>query len=163
MINVKQLYNLIERTLKEYDLYSENASKLLLGTYLQESTVKGQTCLRQLPKGEFDMKIHALGIFQMEFSTFDWLKGKYDGNFRYPFTYGEVQFEELEYNLKYAILFCRLRYLADPKPIPDNLEGLANYWKRVYNTSSGSGTPEEFFNKYEKYAKGVIDWSDLDV
>jgi hypothetical protein len=139
MFNKNQFKDLIERTLKEFDLYSEAAVNMLLGTAAQES--KFATYLKQLGNGP------ALGIFQMERPTFDWLKNVY-GN-KYPIG----NFEELEFNLKQAILLCRLRYKVVPESLPaaDDVEGLAAYWKKYYNTPLGKGTTAEFVNNYKNF------------
>lgn len=158
MIRIDQLYNLIERTLKEYSLHSGNVAKLTLGTFLMESN--GGDYLRQVPKGEFDINVHALGFGQMEKNTFDWLNDKYDF-FIYEKTDREpnsnkIEFEELEYNIKYMILFARLRYLSVPHPLPDTLAEMASYWNTYYNCNPKYGTDEEFINKYEKYVKDIL-------
>jgi len=95
----------------------------------------------------FNIDVHAIGIFQMERKTFDWLSEKY------WFKVKDIEFHELEYNLKYAIIFARLRYLVVPHPLPDadDVKGLAAYWKKYYNTEYGAGTVEEFVEGYEKY------------
>jgi len=140
MLDKKQFEDLIKRILIEYDLYNKSAVNLLLGTAAQES--KFGTYIRQI-NGP------ALGIFQMEKPTFDWLKNIYGS--KYPI--GE--FDELEYNLKLAILLARLRYRIVKEPLPDanNEEGLARYWKKYYNTPLGKGTIEQFINNYKKYVK----------
>ncbi|MDD4291989.1 MAG: hypothetical protein PHX51_07140 [Clostridia bacterium] len=141
----QQLQDLIERTLKERELYSESAVNLLLGTAAQESGFG--KFLRQLNHGP------ALSIFQIERPTFEWLKDTY----KKKFDLENVEFEEIEWDLKKAILFCRLRYLVVRSPLPDakNIEALAAYWKKYYNTPLGAGTEKEFINNYKKYVQGV--------
>lgn len=138
-----QFKDLIERTLKETDpdLCSEVAVALLLGTAAQES--RFGTFLRQLQGGP------ALGAFQMEPATFDWLRDRYSG--RYDL-YGR-RVEELEWDLRFAIVMARLRYRVMPEPLPDtiDLRDLGGYWKRHYNTVHGRGTVEEFIANYKKY------------
>ena len=141
----EHLKELIENALKEYGLYSENAVNLLLGTAAQES--KFGFYLRQLGGGP------ARGIFQMEEPTFDWLKGKYGERYGLE----DVEFKDLVWNLKAAAVFCRLRYLVDSLPLPDlnDIQGMARYWKRVYNTHKGKGTAAEFILNYNKYVRGI--------
>jgi len=150
MINKTQLRNLVKSTLTKYNLYSKSAENLVMGTIAQES--KLGYYLRQISKGDFDINKHALGISQMEHTTFEWLKEKFwfKVNLRSPY---KVEFVELEYNLEMSILFCRLRYLADSKPLPDaeDIKGIAQYYKRVYNTASGAATEQEFIDNYLKY------------
>lgn len=45
----------------------------------------------------------------------------------------------------YATAMARCRYLWDPRPIPIHPWGLAQYWKRVYNSHLGAGDPFEAF------------------
>jgi len=141
MINLKQLRSLIRRTLVAYALSEKDSHiELLIGTAAQES--RAGTYLKQLGNAP------AVGIFQMEPGTFEWLKKKYQKRFGLQ----DIRFEELEWNLKYSILFARLRYLVVPERIPDELEGWAYYWKKYYNTTFGKGTEEEFIRNYELYA-----------
>ena len=152
MINKKQLRNLVVRTLKKYDLHSDSAVELLLGTFAIES--RSGTYLRQIPKGEFDIKKHALGLCQMEYATFSWLKLKYNGRIA-PRQWQNSDFEDLEYNLELGILLARLRYLAVPRQLPryGDIEGMASYWNQWYNANPRYGTDEEFITKYNKYCK----------
>lgn len=145
MINKKQLRRLVDDTLKGYGLYSEASANLVYGTIIQES--RGEY-LRQNVEN-FDMDKHAIGICQVEKNTFLWLQSIYVG--KYP-ELAKTRFEELEYNLKLSILFCRLRYLIYPDPIPEDLIGQAEYWKKVYNTYKGKGTVQEYINNFNKYA-----------
>jgi len=146
MINKDQLKELIDSTLKEYMLYSKEASELVYGTIIQES--KRGTYIKQV-SNNFDPDKHALGIAQIEKKTFNWLKNIFIS--RFPKILW-IEFEDLEYDLKASIIFCRLRYLVDSQPIPKDLEGQAEYWKRIYNSYKGKGTPEQYINNYIKYS-----------
>jgi len=143
-LNKKQFQDLIERTLQELDpaLLTPRAVNLLLGTAAQESAFG--TYLQQLGGGP------ALGVFQMEPSTFKWLKKKF--RWKYPRLFF-VTFKELEWDLQLAIIMARLRYRVDLQFLPNakNINGMAAYWKRVYNTLEGKGTTAEFVENYEKY------------
>ena len=136
-----QIKNLIERTLAEINLYSPSAVNLLLGTLAQESLFGKY--LRQLNNGP------ACGFFQMEKPTFDWLKEQFKGKYGVD----NITFEDLEWNIKSAIIMCRLRYLIVPETLPtaDDVEALAQYWKKYYNTIYGSGTIEEFKKHYKEF------------
>jgi len=136
-----QFKDLIERTLKKYGLYSESAVNLLLGTAAQES--RFGTYLKQLGNGP------ALGIFQMEPETFAWLKRVYGT--KYNVAHFDPQ--HLETSLECAIVFARLRYRIVPTslPAPDDIHGLAEYWKHWYNTSKGKGRQEDFIENYRRY------------
>jgi hypothetical protein len=141
MFDKNQFENLIARVLLEHNLHSPAAVNLLLGTAAQES--KFGTYLRQI-RGP------ALGIFQMEKLTFEWLREKY-GN-RFP-VIKNVAYCELEWDLYMSILFARLLYYAMPTALPEahDVQGLAKYWKAHYNTPLGAGTTEEFVRNFQKY------------
>ena len=148
-INKEQLRNLIERTLKEVDLYSEDAVNLLMGTAAKESHLG--TYIRQI-NGP------ALGIFQMEPNTFNDIRDNYlvhkpDLMHKVIVISGGTALRptEAEWNLKTAIIFCRLHYLRKPDALPSTIEGMAAYWKQHYNTYLGAGTEEQFIANYKKY------------
>jgi hypothetical protein len=46
---------------------------------------------------------------------------------------------------------ARVHYLRRPEPIPTDLTGQAEYWKKWYNTYLGAGTVEEYIENYKKY------------
>jgi len=138
MFNKEQFKDLIERTLKEFNLYSESATQLLLGTAAQESQFG--TYLRQITK-HFNPDVHAMGVFQIEKNTFNWLRETYikkDIQNLSDFLKSK-EHKELEYNLRLSIIIARLRYYIVPEALPnaEDIEGLANYWKKYYNTVKG--------------------------
>ncbi len=152
-INSGQLENLIERVLNTARLYSPSACELLLMTVAQESA--GGIYIRQLGNGP------AIGIFQMEPTTHDDIWENYLG---YREELGNRILEmsrmdsgpdsaALEWNLAYAALMARAHYLRVPSPLPDanNVKGLAEYWKRHYNTPLGAGTVSEAMRSYERW------------
>lgn len=59
--------------------------------------------------------------------------------------------QNLTCNLLFQAAVCRLIYLRVSEKIPNDLAGMANYWKKYYNTSKGKGTPEKFIEAYERY------------
>lgn len=146
-INAKQLRELIiSPTLHDMGMWSESAENLLMGTAAQESHLGHY--IKQVGKGP------ALGIYQCEPVTHDdvvkWGRAK-----------GLLEFEScspgrLVYDLKYATMIARLHYYRVPKALPsaDDIEGIAEYWKRYYNSSLGKGKPEEFVRNYAKYVEG---------
>lgn len=144
MINQEQLRDLIRNTLSQYGLHSQEAEDLIYGTIAHES--KRGTYLKQKPKGTFNYEVHALGIPQMEYATFCWLADKYGK----LYGFSKSDFLRMEYDLKLGILLCRLRYRAVPHPIPTELEEMAKYYKKYYNTSFGSATPEDFIEAFLK-------------
>lgn len=61
--------------------------------------------------------------------------------------------ERLFYDLRFATIMTRLQYWRYPEPLPkaEDIEGLAHYWKKYYNTHKGDGTVAKFKQKYKKY------------
>ena len=49
-----------------------------------------------------------------------------------------------------GVILMRLRYFPDPHPIPGDLDGQAEYAKRVYNTHLGAAKPEDYANAYRR-------------
>ncbi|SLN77638.1 hypothetical protein [Oceanibacterium hippocampi] len=119
------------------------ARRLLLGTLAVET---GGVWIQQNPGP-------ALGWFQMEPATHDHLlariwreeafAGWMHGNFGRPFLGGA---REMAGNAFYAAALARFYYWFDPAPLPDagDLEGLAGYWKRRWNTRLGAGRADKF-------------------
>ena len=150
-----QLRDLIENTLLEISslnqkFYSEEAVNLLMGTAAVESAL-----------GKYIRQIHgpALGIFQMEPATYlDNLKWIYSQGLSFSDKLFDVcnnirenKPELLMYNLKVAIVFARIHYYRKPGALPESIEGMAQYWKKHYNTHLGKGTEEKFIEYYKKY------------
>ncbi len=135
--------------------YSLAAENLLMGTCAQESAM-GEY-LVQLGGGP------ALGIFQMEPATYDdiwthYLNYHNDlGNEVSRLESGFYSDDSLELsgNLYYATAMCRVHYWRRPEPLPvhDDIEGMAHYWKKFYNTVKGKGTTKKFIDKYARYVK----------
>jgi hypothetical protein len=149
--NRKQFEGLITTVLDDLGLCSPSAVNLLLGTAAQESGFG--TYLRQISGP-------ALGVFQMEPATEAdiWQNYlHYHGGLRdlvVQCTF--ISFptpEALIWNLAYSIAMARIKYYRspDPLPSPDDIQGLAAYWKNVYNTQKGKGKVEEFIENYQRY------------
>jgi len=138
----KQFRSLIERVIEEVGMRSPAAVNLLLGTAAQES--RFGTYLRQLDGGP------AVGPFQCEPATFQDLQERFQNVQRWMIGRSA---EEMEWDIRLAILVCRLKYRSIPAALPahDDLPGLAGYWKRYYNTAKGKGTIEEFMRNYRRY------------
>jgi hypothetical protein len=139
----RQFEDLIKRVLRDTDaeLLSDAAINLLLGTAAQESAFG--TYLRQI-RGP------AIGAFQMEPATFDWLRNKYKE--RYPHL-EQCEAQDMEWDMGLAIVMARLRYrvVSAPLPTADDVAALATYWKKYYNTVAGAGTVEEFVENWGRY------------
>ena len=145
--DVAQFKALIEETLHNADpkLADPVAVKLLLGTAAQESAFGKYFKQKSGP---------AVGAFQMEPGTFEWLQAHYSEE--YPQLIGRGA-PEMRWDLKLAILMARLRYRIAPWPLPeDNVQELAKYWKQIYNTKLGKGTPEQFIENYERFGLNTV-------
>lgn len=148
-INAQQLREYIIRPcLQELNLYSESAENLLLGTCAQESQMG--TYIKQI-NGP------ALGIFQIEPATH---KDVWDNYLSYRpdlsakiLEFGKQHDASLVINLAYATAIARIIYLRAPDELPraNDVAGLAQYYKRYYNTINGAGTTAQFINNYQKY------------
>ena len=156
MINIDQLKKyIVEPTLKEFHMHSKAAVNLLLGTAAVESRM-----------GEYIHQINgpALGIYQMEPATHEDIYEnylKYHGDIERlldKFNWSKTPYSsELMYNLRYATVMCRLHYYRVNEILPeaDNINGLAVYWKRYYNTENGKGTVSGFISTYNKYVEDI--------
>ena len=149
-----QLRELITAVLVEMDLYSANACELLMLTAAQESHLGFY--IKQVGSGP------AKGIFQMEPST---EKDIWDNYLRYKpelakrvgAMLGEADWEHLQLtgNLLYQIAMARVHYYRRPEALPsrENIDAMARYWKKHYNTHLGKGTVYEAVKNYNRLAK----------
>lgn len=141
-LDPKALRDLIEKTLKRFDgLYSPEAVELLMGTCAQESA---------FGKYRHQIKGGAHGIFQIERTTFEWLKQKYKNRYPEIESYG---FEQLIDSDVMSIVIARLKYLSCPGAIPKDLEGQSKYYKKFYNSPLGAATTTQYVFNYKKYVK----------
>jgi hypothetical protein len=125
---------------------SDVAVQLLLATAAQESHM-----------GEYLHQVNgpALGIFQMEPATFvDTLTRATN---ILGALYPTSPSERLIYDLRYATIVARAKYWLDPHPLPqpDDINGLWEIYKRVWNTHLGAATQQQFLGNYAKYVEGV--------
>ena len=142
-----------------YDACSESAVNLLLGTAAVESDM-----------GEYlhQIKGPALGIYQMEPATVNDIYVHYL-HYRPSlmkiidrYKISMVDMNNLVGNLYYATAMARVHYLrvAEALPKADDIEGLASYWKRYYNTSKGAHSFEDacekFVTKYYRYMRSYV-------
>lgn len=103
----------------------------------------------------------ALGLWQMEPVTHNDLYNRFLGE--RPVLKSLVDellvpnigpLDQLSWNLQYAAVMCRVKYLSIPDNLPsvDDLEGISSYYKKWYNTPLGSATADKFMqlaNQYE--------------
>jgi len=154
LLDATQLRELITEVLIELDLYSADACELLMLTAAQESHLGHY--IKQVGNGP------AKGIFQMEPSTEkdiwkNFLKYKPDLKKRVAGLMGEADWESLQLtgNLLYQIAMARLHYYRRPEALPSrsNVDAMAQYWKRHYNTHLGKGTVLEAVINYKRLAR----------
>lgn len=152
-MNSEQFTKYIIKDVLEYlNMYSDDAVTLLLGTFYQESD--GGEYIHQIGGGP------ALGVFQIEPDTArDCYKNFLDYRPQLKekvnhFYNSNLSLEEnLIGNLHFQVALARIIYYRDSKPIPGTLEGVAEYWKRVYNTVKGAGTVKKFLASFKKHNK----------
>ncbi len=150
-MNALQLRELIEYVLKDMDMYSESAVELLMLTAAVES--RGGQDIRQIGGGP------ARGIFQMEPDTEKdiWLNYLWfrDNKANIVRRYDTAGTGDLWWNIGYQIVLARYHYYRIPVALPsaDDVNGLAHYWKKHWNTINGKGTVSKAIIKYHRYAK----------
>ncbi|MEO5346732.1 MAG: hypothetical protein H7834_10200 [Magnetococcus sp. YQC-9] len=145
--------HVIQPALQLVGMASPAAEALLLGTAAQESGLGRY--LRQVGGGP------AMGVFQMEPATYQDIWRNFLPHQpkiltalapRWP---RQPQAEDLITDLMLAAVMCRLHYrrVSAPLPAPDDLAGLARYWKQHYNTPLGAGTEAEFIRNWHRYVE----------
>lgn len=153
-----QIRELVTDTLKGIKLHSKAAENLIMGTGAVESHYH---YLRQLGSGV------AVSFFQVEGAT---VKDNIENYLSYRperlslitdycmtptpaklLDYNAAQLRSLTlHNIAFAIAMARVLYFRVPKKLPseDDIEGMAKYWKKYYNTPLGKGTEEKFIEAY---------------
>lgn len=145
-------HHVIEPTLKELGMYSQPAVYLLMGTAAQETNFHH---LKQTSGP-------ALGLYQCEPAThrsiwkdYLWYRDSLTNQVRQfasqKYTGKTIDDSELIGNLYYATVICRIHYYRIPEKIPEDVQGLAEYWKKYYNTDQGKGTIDQFIDNYVRY------------
>lgn len=134
--------SMVTRSCARRRLDSPPATQLILATAAQESDFG--THWRQHNGGP------ALGVFQMERKTFEWVQKETIPKFA---EVGRIVFPMLEWDLDAAIFLCRLRYKIDRQPLPEvnDIAGMWGYYKRVWNSMLGKATEEQFMENWERY------------
>ena len=143
-------------TLQYLELWSPAAENLVIGTAAHESG--GCRYLAQIGGP-------ALGLFQIEPATHDDLWANflaYRAELRAKTaalaSVWPERVQQLATNLSYATAICRLIYYRAPDPLPpaDDVEGLAHYWKRFYNTEHGRGTEAQWAQHYLEHVRPAL-------
>lgn len=151
MIEIKQLRDLISTVLKDVGLYSEDAVELLVLTACTESLA-----------GTYIYQVGgpARGIFQMEPKTEEDIWKNFLA-FRpslaervKQFTSGGI--DDLSHNLEYQVVMARVHYLRVKEKLPSayDVNAMAKYWKKYYNTNKGKGTVEKAERDYNRIVFG---------
>jgi hypothetical protein len=152
-IKPEQLRELINDVLHYMGKHSDAAVELLMLTAATESHCG--TYINQVGGP-------ALGIFQMEPATEqDIFKNYllYNQDLRaeildFKFSVYTHESLNLRANLPYQIAIARVHYLRVSAPLPDatDIKGLAEYWKKYWNTPLGKGKVNEAIDNYYRYA-----------
>jgi len=156
-MNHKQIRKLVKDTLERMGMWSAEAEELVFLTGMVES---GYDYIYQIGSGI------ARSFWQVESAT---AKDCIDNYLSYrkkklnkvsevmhieSDTLLSMSDEDLKHllwgNIVAGIVFCRIKYWRVPKKIPMDLDGMASYWKKYYNTEGGAGTVSHFLEKAER-------------
>lgn len=135
---------------------SPSAANLLLGTVAQESQMGHYIAQKGIGLNG------GIGIWQVERPTFQLVWDKMvapdiamRAKLRLLLGYeGRPGAERMATDLRLNCAIARLLYysIKEPLPLPNDIAGLARYWKQYYNRG-GKGTESEFIANYERYIK----------
>ncbi len=155
MLPSKQLRELvIQPALHSIGLWSQEAEDLLIMICAHESNGGDYIAQERGP---------ALGNYQMEPATYNYLWSKLRGNDdKYMALGGKILFAchfmgkpdptELIFNLKYATMMARVFFLPNreiiPTAIPSDVEDLSRYAKKYWNTEAGKATANQYLGAY---------------
>lgn len=138
----------IERAMARFELPdSEAAVRLLLMVAAHESG--GFTYCKQ--KGG-----PALGIFQMEPATYADVCNYLNRTGRYKKLNTNWPETRMVIDVEFAAGMARAFFARVPEPLPDadDLQALAEYAKKYWNTELGKATPEKYLADFKKYVWG---------
>jgi|TARA_R100001530_G_C4303971_1_gene151221 hypothetical protein len=155
-MNHKQIKKLIDTTLKKMHMWSEEAVELVFLTGLVES---GYDYIYQIGSGiarsfwqveSFTAKDCVDNYLVFRNRTFTDVASALQRDVKEVKEMSQEDLHELLWHdIVAGIVFCRLKYRRVPTPIPNDIEGLARYWKDHYNTESGAGTISHFLEMSE--------------
>ncbi|MEH6345003.1 MAG: hypothetical protein V7785_07960 [Bermanella sp.] len=138
----------IERALTRFNLPGdENAVRLLLMIAAHESG--GFTYCKQ--KGG-----PALGLFQMEPATFNSVMKYLERTKKFPGISRNTPIERLVTDLEFATAMARVYLWTFPEALPgaEDLDGLAQYAKKYWNTVKGAATSDKYKSDYLTHVWG---------
>lgn len=154
---VSNMRRLIQEVLEPIGLYSKNAEELLIltvaaeslgGQYLYQTQGPARGFTQMEPATENDILTNYVRYKpELRDALKQYIKFEADGTWSYRVN------KPLTYCLDYQIIMARIHYMRDKFNIPPHtdIEGLASYWKRVYNTYKGKGTVAKAIQKYMEY------------
>lgn len=141
---------------------SEAATRLLIMTAAHESHL---LMLRQRVRWLGDNRYEfgpALGLFQMEAATHQDIWASYLAwrpalAARVLTTCGTPKAEQMVGNLTYAAVMARIHYwrVGEPLPAPGDIDGLAGYAKRYWNTEAGKATADDYADAFRRLHPGL--------
>jgi RHS repeat-associated protein len=139
--------NVIVPSLNSVGLYSPEAAQLMLAIAIHESNLQYDTQIGGGP---------ALGLLQMEPLTHDdiWenvisLNSELEDKVNALLNSSD-KLSELQHNDSYAVAMARIHFIRFSEELPalGDIQGMAEYWKKYYNTADGAGTVEQFLNDW---------------
>ena len=139
-LDKRWLKDRINNVLRKYNVWSVQAQELLMMTAAVESNLGTYLTQDGGP---------ALSIFQIEPKTYEDIWNRVL-NVRWPGEFPKNSMS-LILNFDVSIMACRAKYLSIPEPLPNDVPGLAKYWKKYYNTPLGKGKVEDAVKKYKLY------------
>lgn len=157
------VFNIIYPACKQIDAVCPSSIALLAGTGAVESNV-GEYLVQTTFKYGSDLHSFGggLGPFQNQANDHDdAIKNFFPGNSQLAAKahawLGLFDATRMATDMIYAAMFCRIHYLRCKQPLPDpqDVLGLANYWKENYNSSLGAGTASRFVQCYPKVQAAV--------
>lgn len=152
---------IITPTLIQTDTWSESAEILVYGTGFCETNYN---YLMQIgtPKNG------GIGLFQEEPSDAKdiciWLKNGFNKGMLEKVLKAcniielPTDFTCLTWNLRLAVMFCRLHYwrIKRPLPAPDDASGMSEYHKRYYNSMQGAADAVKNAEIFQKIIEGEL-------
>ena len=149
--------HVVRATLIYMHMWSASAEELLVGTAVTES---GLRYLRQFNDGP------ARGLYQIEPATHDDITDRYlarhsDIRKRLYTLLAPIpsRIDQLVTNLAYATAIARVKYWMQSEPLPEanDYRGLAQYYKKYYNTRSGAAVLEKTIDVFKRVVENRLD------
>ena len=142
----KQIRQLIAKKLNEIDMWSTEAEELVFLTGLTESSYDYIEQVGSGPAKSF-FQIEPLTAHDICENYLKYRPGKVEklskatGISESIIGSSKPEYWEdiLHYNIAAGIALCRIHYYRVPKKIPSEIESMAKYWKKWYNTEGGKG------------------------